>query len=129
MRSFCEQAKKIKQLVEIAEEDLEKLERFEPTDYIKQHCARLSRQVEQAAAKAVDCIHLIDAEQGQQIQAQGNRCLAQRLSFRRALKQRVNCKPNSDQVGSFTKDMNDQSVGADDQSSTVISLDQNVDNG
>ena len=57
-KPLSEQAKKLKLLIENVQEDLARLEAFDPKDHIEHHCLQLEHEVSQTAASAVKHINV-----------------------------------------------------------------------
>ena len=74
-KPLSDQAKKLKLLIETDQEELIKLEAFNPRDHIEEHCVQLELEVNQTAESAVKHIHEIETDLLNQIQTYRQRCL------------------------------------------------------
>ena len=74
-KPLSEQAKKLKNLIGDVQEEIAKLEAFDPRDHIEQHCVQLELEVSQAAESAVKHIHEIEKDLLEQIRVYRQQCL------------------------------------------------------
>ena len=74
-KPLSDQAKKLKNLIEHVQDEMVKLEAFDPRDHIEQHCVQLELEVSQAAESAVKHIHEIEKDLLGQIRVYRQQCL------------------------------------------------------